>query len=55
MVSNETSKQYRMVNPTNGARIQCTEAFLTQWLARGFHVEEIILPDGTIQQPSQEE
>lgn len=38
-------KVYVVVNKDNGARVQCTEKYLLEWLAMGFEVEEIILPD----------
>ena len=37
-------KKYVMINKTNEARIKCTEKYLVSWLARGFEVEEIIIP-----------
>lgn len=40
-VSPVINKIYTMINPNNGARIECTEEFLTQWLSRGFEVESI--------------
>ena len=40
------SKKYNMINKENDARIQCTEDYLTHWLARGFEVEEVVVHDG---------
>ncbi|MOA55045.1 hypothetical protein D3C78_1787640 [compost metagenome] len=37
----QAEKKYVMFNKENGARIECTEKYLTHWLARGFEVEEI--------------
>lgn len=39
-------KKYVMVSKENGARIVCTEKYVTEWLARGFEVVEIILENG---------
>ncbi|MFD2368866.1 hypothetical protein ACFSO0_02450 [Brevibacillus sp. GCM10020057] len=35
----ENTKIYVMVNKENGARVECTEKFLPEWLARGFEVD----------------
>lgn len=37
-------KKYIMVNKSNEVRIECTDKYVTSWLARGFEVEEIIIP-----------
>lgn len=39
----ENSKIYIMLNKENGAKVECTEKFLPQWLARGFEVDSIKL------------
>ncbi|WP_284439798.1 hypothetical protein [Paenibacillus oleatilyticus] len=38
-------KKYIMINKENDARIETTEKFLLTWIAKGFEVEEIILPE----------
>jgi hypothetical protein len=40
-----SDKKYVMVNKTSGARIECTEKYLLEWITRGFEVEEIILTE----------
>lgn len=37
----ENSKIYIMLNKKNGAKVECTEKFLPEWLARGFEVDSI--------------
>lgn len=40
-------KTYVMVNKKTGARIECSEKYMLKWLAKGFDVEEIRLPDAS--------
>jgi hypothetical protein len=37
----DMGKSYKMVNPNNGVSVTTTEAYLIQWIARGFEVVEI--------------
>lgn len=34
-------KSYKMVNPNNGVSVTTTEAYMLDWIARGFEVVEI--------------
>lgn len=38
-------KKYKMVNRENNVTIECTEAYVVAWLARGFEVEEVVISD----------